>query len=153
MANGLEGSAAAGFGLMPDAPDAAAGPAFPTAPNAAPHAVFERADRSLVAIGIVATAIILFVGTGSTVLTGILRSQFYGVGSPNVLLCNALMLNIALLIPGRRRNAVLGAQMGERRRAEEAAKRLADTDALTGCLNRPSLDAAMAELLGGAEAS
>lgn len=121
MANGLEGSADVGFGLMPDAPDAAAGPAFPTAPNAAPHAVFERADRSLVAIGIVATAIILFVGTGSTVLTGILRSQFYGAGSPNVLLC----------------------------RAEEAAKRLADTD----CLNRPSLDAAMAELMRGAEAS
>jgi len=61
---------------MPDAPNAAAGPAFPTAPNDAPHAVFERTDRSLVAIGIVAAAIILFVGTGSTVLTGILRSQF-----------------------------------------------------------------------------
>jgi len=43
----------------------------------------------------------------------------------------------------------LGAQMGERRRAEEAAKRLADTD----CLSRPSLDAAMAELMRGAEAS
>lgn len=153
MANGLEGSAGAGFGLMPDAPDAAAGPAFPAAPNAAPHVAFERADRSLVAIGIVATAIILFVGTGSTVLTGILRSQFYGSGSPNILLCNALILNIALLILGWRRNAALGAQLGERRRAEEAAKRLADTDALTGCLNRRSLDAAMAELLRGAQAS
>ena len=153
MTNGLEGSAGAWFGPLPVAPDGA--PATPASPAyaAAPHDVAVSADRSLVAIGILATAIILFIGTGSTVLTGILRSQFYGSGSPNILLCNALILNIALLILGWRRNAALGAQLDERRKAEEAAQRLADTDALTGCLNRRSLDAAMAELIRGAEAS
>lgn len=153
MANGLEGSAGAGFGRLPaapvSAPAAAAGPAY----AAAPHLELAPADRSLVPIGILATAIILFIGTGSTVLTGIVRSQFYGSGSPNILLCNALILNIALLILGWRRNAALGAQLGERRKAEEAARHLADTDALTGCLNRRSLDEAMAELLCAAKAS
>ncbi len=110
----------------------------------------QRAERDLVALGILVAAIFLFVGTGSTVLTGIARSWIYGVGSPDVLLTNALILNIALLIFGWRRYAELQTEIAERRKAEESATRLARTDALTGCLNRRSLDDAIAQLVDAA---
>ncbi|GEO01364.1 hypothetical protein NSE01_31960 [Novosphingobium sediminis] len=110
-------------------------------------APLERAERDLVALGILVAAIFLFVGTGSTVMTGIVRSWIYGVGSPDVLLTNALILNIALLIFGWRRYAELQTEITERRKAEENATRLARTDALTGCLNRRSLDEAIAGLI------
>jgi len=111
------------------------------------------AERDLVALGILIAAIILFVGTGSTVLTGIVRSWVYGVGNPDVLLSNALILNIALLIFGWRRYVELNREIVERRKAEETAQRLAHTDALTGCLNRRSIDVAMAVLVERAGAS
>ena len=113
----------------------------------------ERAERDLVALGILVAAILLFVGTGSTVLTGIARSWIYGVGKPDVLLTNALILNIALLIFGWRRYVELNEEIAERRKAEESATRLARTDALTGCLNRRSLDGAIADLIDSAAAS
>jgi diguanylate cyclase (GGDEF)-like protein len=113
----------------------------------------ERADRDLVALGIIVAAIILFVGTGSTVLTGIVRRWFYGVGNPDTLLGNALILNIALLIFGWRRYVELNREIVERRKAELMAQRLAHTDALTGCLNRRSLGETLATLIESAEAS
>lgn len=116
-------------------------------------APLERAERDLVALGILVAAIFLFVGTGSTVMTGIVRSWIYGVGSPDVLLTNALILNIALLIFGWRRYVELQREITERRKAEETATRLAQTDALTGCLNRRSLDEAIARLVEEAAAS
>jgi diguanylate cyclase (GGDEF)-like protein len=116
-------------------------------------APLERAERDLVALGILVAAIFLFVGTGSTVLTGIVRSWIYGVGSPDVLLTNALILNIALLIFGWRRYAELQTEITERRKAEENATRLARTDALTGCLNRRSLNDAIAMLVDEAAES
>jgi diguanylate cyclase (GGDEF)-like protein len=118
--------------------------------EAARTAPLERAERDLVALGILVAAIFLFVGTGSTVLSGIVRSWIYGVGNPDVLLSNALILNIALLIFGWRRYAELNREIAERRRAEETAKRLARTDALTGCLNRRSLDEAITALVESA---
>ena len=113
-------------------------------------APLKRAERDLVALGILVAAIFLFVGTGSSVLTGIVRSWIYGVGSPDVLLTNALILNIALLIFGWRRYAELQSEIVERRKAEENATRLARTDALTGCLNRRSLDDAIEGLVASA---
>lgn len=111
------------------------------------HAPLKRAERDLVALGILVAAIFLFIGTGSSVLTGIARSWITGVGSPDVLLGNALILNIALLIFGWRRYAELQREIDERRKAEESAKLLARTDALTGCLNRRSLDEAIAGMV------
>lgn len=111
------------------------------------------AERDLVALGILVATIFLFIGTGSTVLTGIVRSWIYGVGSPDVVLTNALILNIALLIFGWRRYAELQSEIIERRKAEEVATRLARTDALTGCLNRRSLDDAIAALVDEAARS
>ena len=113
----------------------------------------DRAERDLVALGIIVAAIILFVGNGSAVLTGIVRRWIYGVGNPDALLGNALVLNIALLIFGWRRYVELHREIAERRKAEQTAQRLADTDALTGCLNRRSLDASLAALIDAADAS
>ena len=112
-----------------------------------------HAERDLLALGILVAAIILFIGTGSTVLTGIMRSWVYGVGSPDALLGNALILNIALLIFGWRRYVDLNREIDERRKAEETAQHLAQTDALTGCLNRRSIDEAMTTLAERAKAS
>ncbi|MFM9935032.1 MAG: putative bifunctional diguanylate cyclase/phosphodiesterase [Novosphingobium sp.] len=118
-----------------------------------PQAPRVHAEHDLVALGILVAAMILFIGTGSTVLTGIMRSWIYGVGTPDTLLGNALILNIALLIFGWRRYVELSHEIGERRKAEETAQRLAHTDALTGCLNRRSIDAAMATLIESAAAT
>ena len=113
----------------------------------------ERAERDLIALGIILAAIILFVGTGSTVLTGIVRKWVYGIGNPDTLLANALILNIALIIFGWRRYVELNREIAERRKAELTAQRLAHTDALTGCLNRRSLDASLAALIDSADTS
>lgn len=94
------------------------------------------ADRDVVALGIAATAILMFVATGGAVLPQIVRSlSGYGIG-PDRMLVNALLLNIALIIFGWRRYRQLADEVRERRLAEEQARLLAETDPLTGCLNR-----------------
>ena len=61
------------------------------------------ASKDIVALGIAFAAIIMFVGTGSSVLVSIARSiSGHGVG-PDKMLTNALLLNIALIIFGWRR--------------------------------------------------
>jgi diguanylate cyclase (GGDEF)-like protein len=111
-----------------------------------------RAERDLVALGIAIAAILLFVGTGGMVLPQVVRS-WMGVGaSPDPLLVNALLLNIALVIFGWRRYAELTTEIAERRKAEELARQLAETDALTGCLNRRSLASATDALIAQAQA-
>ncbi|MDF8334842.1 putative bifunctional diguanylate cyclase/phosphodiesterase [Novosphingobium cyanobacteriorum] len=112
-----------------------------------------KAERDIVALGILAAAIILFVGTGSSVLTRITRSYLFGESNTDALLGNALILNIALIIFGWRRYKELSTEVGERRKAEETAQRLAQTDALTGCLNRRSLEPAIEKLVDIARAS
>jgi diguanylate cyclase (GGDEF)-like protein len=110
------------------------------------------AERDIIALGIAAAAIIMFVGTGGTVLPAIVRSlEGTGLG-PEKLLVNALLLNIALVIFGWRRYRQLSQEVQERRKAEEQARSLAETDPLTGCLNRRSVGDAVADLIAvGAE--
>jgi diguanylate cyclase (GGDEF)-like protein len=108
---------------------------------------FGAAERDIVALGIAAAAIIMFVGTGGAVVPQIVRS-FSGIGlGPDKLLTNALLLNIALVIFGWRRYRQLTAEVRERRRAEHQARTLAETDPLTGCLNRRSVAPATDELI------
>jgi len=107
-----------------------------------------RADRDIAALGIAVAAIILFVGTAGSVMPKIVRA-WLGIGSPpDVLLTNALLLNIALLVFGWRRYNDLHNEVTERRRAEARARELAELDPLTGCLNRrsggPAIDALIA---------
>jgi diguanylate cyclase (GGDEF)-like protein len=108
------------------------------------------ADRDVIALGIATAAIIMFVGTGGSVLPQVMRSLAgYGVG-PDKVLVNALLLNVALIIFGWRRYRQLTEEVEERRKAEEHARRLAETDPLTGLLNRRSLAGAMEDLLENA---
>ncbi len=97
------------------------------------------AERDLVALGIAAAAIILFVATGSSVLPRAIDAVFGNGNAPDQLLVNALLLNVVLIIFGWRRYSELQNEIGERRRAEEIARELAETDPLTGCLNRRSM--------------
>lgn len=98
-----------------------------------------RANRDIIAIGIAAAAIVMFVGTGGSVLPQIMRSWSTGSAGPDAILVNALLLNIALIIFGLRRYRELIAEIDERRKAEARAQVLAETDPLTGCLNRRSI--------------
>lgn len=110
-----------------------------------------RTGKDVVALGIAIAAIIMFIGTGGTVLPAIARS-FSGTGlGPDKLLVNALLLNIALVIFGWRRYRELTGEVAERRRAEAQARVLAETDALTGCLNRRAIGPAAEQLFGEAE--
>ena len=90
------------------------------------------------ALGVAVAAILLFVGTGGTVLPQVVHAWVNGSAGPDTALTNALLLNIALIIFGWRRYNELSLEVKERRRAEELARQLAETDALTGLLNRRS---------------
>jgi hypothetical protein len=106
-----------------------------------------NADRDVIALGIATAAIIMFVGTGGTVVPQIVRSLAgYGLG-PDKMMVNALLLNIALVIFGWRRYRQLADEVRERRKAEEQARVLAETDPLTGCLNRRSINEATNRLI------
>ena len=108
------------------------------------------AERDVIALGIALTAVIMFVGTGGRVLPQIVRAwEGTGLG-PDRLLVNAVLLNIALIIFGWRRYRELTREVGERRKAEEQACLLAQTDPLTGCLNRRSVGPATDLLLDAA---
>ncbi|OYW46092.1 MAG: GGDEF-domain containing protein [Sphingomonadales bacterium 32-68-7] len=97
-----------------------------------------RAERDIVALGIAVAALILFIGTSGSVMPQIVASWTGRGEAPDMLLTNAVVLNIALLIFGWRRYNELHHEVTERRRAEALARELADTDPLTGCLNRRS---------------
>lgn len=115
-------------------------------PDGKPRAL-RKADRDIVALGIATAAIIMFLGTGASVMPQIVRA-WMGVGlGPDRLLVNALLLNIALIIFGWRRYRELTEEIAERCRAEERARILAETDELTGCLNRRSIESATDRLI------
>ena len=62
-----------------------------------------------------------------------------------------MLLNIALIIFGWRRYKQLTSEVSERRKAEEHARILAETDPLTGCLNRRSVAPATDQLIAKAD--
>ncbi|HEX7711478.1 MAG TPA: EAL domain-containing protein [Sphingomonadaceae bacterium] len=109
-----------------------------------------KAERDLVALGVAVAAIILFVGTGGTVLPRVVHAWLDGGTHPDAMLTNALLLNIALIIFGWRRYNDLAQEVKERRRAEQLARQLAETDALTGLLNRRSFAPTGGRLIGEA---
>ena len=110
----------------------------------------DGARRDVVALGIAIAAIIMFVGNGGTVLSQAIRSWMGVDRPPDLMLVNALLLNVALLIFGWRRYVDLTREVEERRIAEQRACRLALTDPLTGCLNRRSVGPAAETLLAAA---
>ena len=112
------------------------------------------AERDVIALGIAIAAVILFVGTGGAIMPQIVRAWMGQGNSPDLLLTNAVLLNIALLIFGWRRYKDLNREIGERRAAEKRARDLAERDPLTGCLNRrsgpPAMEALRQEYAGTA---
>jgi len=106
-----------------------------------------KTDRDFLALGIATAAIIMFVGTGGAVFPQVVRS-INGIGeAPNAVLVNALLLNIALVVFGWLRYRQLRTEIDDGRRAEERARILSETDPLTGCLNRRSLNKETSRLL------
>jgi hypothetical protein len=102
-----------------------------------------RAQRDVVALGIAVASIILFVGIAGQVMPQVVRSWLGLAHPPDVMLTNALLLNIALVIFGWRRYEELRREVGVRREAEEKARVLAETDPLTGCRNRRGITLAI----------
>lgn len=84
-------------------------------------------------------AILMFVGTGSSVLSMTLRHYLQGEAPPNQTLVVALLLNVALILFGWRRHNALKHEVRIRSIAEERAQTLASRDPLTGFLNRRSM--------------
>ncbi|MDP5104066.1 MAG: EAL domain-containing protein [Erythrobacter sp.] len=117
-----------------------------------PDIRLETADRDIIALGIAIAAIILLVGTGGSVLPQAVGALLSHNSKPDMLLVNALLLNIALIIFGWRRYRELTREIGERRKAEQRAQVLAATDPLTQCLNRRSMVAATEDLRARAAA-
>jgi len=108
--------------------------------------------RDVITLGIALAAIVLFIGTGGSVLPKIVRAmEGRGLG-PDRLLTNALLLNIALIIFGWRRYRELTSEVAERRKAEEQARVLAELDPLTACLNRRSIGPEVEKLAAQAAA-
>ena len=98
-----------------------------------------KADRDLIALGIAASAVILFVATGSSVLPRAIEAVFAHGKTPDPLLVNALLLNVALIVFGWRRYRELRTEIAERHEAEKLARKLAEIDPLTQCHNRRSI--------------
>ncbi|MDD3799736.1 MAG: EAL domain-containing protein [Novosphingobium sp.] len=102
-----------------------------------------RTERDVIVMGIAIAACLLFVGIGGSAMTQILDSWLGHRDRPDQLLISAMLLNIALIIFGWRRYDELAQEVDKRRRAEMEARELAETDPLTGCLNRRSIGTIM----------
>lgn len=102
-------------------------------------------DRQIdiIALGIVTAAILLFIATGSEVGPDVVKSLLgHGPGPDNFIL-NAFLLNVAIIIFGWSRYRQLCEEIQLRKQAERHARRLAETDPLTGFLNRRSFNDAV----------
>ena len=109
------------------------------------------AGRDVVTGTIVILAILMFVGTGGTVLSDAIDSiAGRARGSDNVLV-PAFLLNIALILFGWRRYKDLATEVQERAAAEQRAHSLAVTDPLTGFLNRRTIGEKTAQMISTAQ--
>ncbi len=106
-----------------------------------------QAPHDLLTRGIAFAAIILFVGTAGVALPNVFKTWTGSAGGPDIILTNALILNIALILLGWHRYKALNTELVARRKSEQEARRLAEIDDLTGCLNRRSFADRLAVLL------
>lgn len=105
------------------------------------------ARRDILTGGIVVAALVLFIGSGTSVVTSALRIVAGVGGGADKTLTVALLLNIALILFGWRRYRDLNLEVEERTAAEERAQTLALRDPLTGFHNRRSMSESGAEML------
>ncbi|WP_296678764.1 EAL domain-containing protein [Novosphingobium sp.] len=113
-------------------------------------AASRSASRDLLTLGTVMAALVLLIGTGSTVVPNAIATLAGRGTEPDNLLATTFLLNIALIVFGWRRYRDLVGEVRERRNAEEQARILAETDPLTGCLNRRSIGPATDRLIADA---
>ncbi|WP_284053134.1 putative bifunctional diguanylate cyclase/phosphodiesterase [Stakelama marina] len=106
-----------------------------------------RASGELLSGAVAIAAILLFVGTGSSVLSATLAYYFEGGEPADRTIVIALLLNVALILIGWRRHHYLSEEISLRTAAEERAQLLASRDPLTGFLNRRSMAEEGAALL------
>ncbi|OYY90602.1 MAG: GGDEF-domain containing protein [Sphingomonas sp. 28-66-16] len=99
----------------------------------------KQARRDLISGAITVAAILMFVGTGSSVLSASLQHYVSGGEAVDQTLVIALLLNVALILFGWRRHTDLRREVEIRAAAEERAQLLAARDPLTGFHNRRSL--------------
>ncbi len=117
----------------------------------AKNSVIERNHTSvrqdIITGSIVFAAILMFVGTGSSMMTQMIRLINGAGGGPDRVIMTAVLLNIALILFGWRRYRDLTSEISERKAAEERAFSLAMRDPLTGLHNRRSLSETGSALL------
>jgi diguanylate cyclase (GGDEF)-like protein len=117
-----------------------------------PHDRSKGARRDVVTGGIVVASILLFVGTGGSTMQAMLQALIGVGGGPDQVLTTTLVLNVALILFSWRRYKDLNREIRERSDAEQRARHMADTDSLTGFLNRRALMAAGQILIAEATA-
>jgi diguanylate cyclase (GGDEF)-like protein len=105
------------------------------------------ASRDIMTAGIVMAAIIMFVGSGTSVLRSIVSILTGLGGGTDKTLSIAVLLNIALILFGWRRYKDLSREVEERAAAEERAQTLALRDPLTGFHNRRSINDTGSDML------
>ena len=98
-----------------------------------------NANQDLIAGFVTLAGIVLLVTNGGAVAQAFLTITGQGVGAPDRPLVTAVALNVALVLFGWRRYRDLRREVVERTEAEETARELANSDPLTGFLNRRSL--------------
>ena len=106
----------------------------------------------VVALGIVTAAILLFLATGSEIGPDVIRSLSGKGPGPDAFLLNAFLLNIAIIIFGWSRYRELCEEIVLRRAAENEARRLAETDPLTGFFNRRRFNAGVDAMIAAGNA-
>ena len=112
--------------------------------------VAQAAQKDIFTGAVVIAAIIMFVGTGTSVLTSTINSIGGIGGGSDRILTITLLLNVALILFGWRRYRDLSLEVEERKAAEERAQTLALRDPLTGFHNRRSLSENGAAMLSKA---
>lgn len=116
-----------------------------TSPGLAPAE--EAARRNLATLVIALAAIALFVVIGSDVVPKTLANLARSDVAPHPVLVTTMLLNIALVMIGWSRYRQLESELEQHRSGEAEARILAETDPLTGFLNRRSLTAESERIL------
>lgn len=106
-----------------------------------------NARRDIMTGAVTGAAILLFIGTGGSVLSDTIDAIMGAGGGADQTLVIMLLLNIALILFGWRRYSDLAREVKERAAAEERARDLASKDPLTGFFNRRSLAESGAAML------
>lgn len=107
--------------------------------------------RDVLTGAIVILAILMFAGTGGSVLSDAINSISGQARAGDNVLVSAFLLNIALILFGWRRYKDLAKEVEERAAAEQRAHSLAVTDPLTGLLNRRTIGERTAEMINIAQ--